>query len=206
MARHSQNTADSIPQIAEDEMENIISQVMKGSLSEAIQARLNARSEVLENEIEDLKNKIAIRMKAFESHDAADLEYIVQLLKNFQALKLEDFNTDPIQAKQVINAFIGEIVIKKDLECQIYPAKSSPKTQKWLRQLKIALRYSACSLRYSRSPPAAWSNLMVRFLLTQKKQIVFTICLSIFLRFFSALDSGAKKWLRQLDSNQRPSG
>ena len=121
--------------IAEDEMENIISQIIKGNLTEAIQARLNARSEVLENEIEDLKNKIAIRMKAFESHDAADMEYIVQLLKNFQALKLEDFNTDPIQAKQVINAFIGEIVIKKDLECQIYPAKSSPNIQKWLRQL-----------------------------------------------------------------------
>ena len=135
MARHSQNTADSIPQISEDEMGNIICQVIKGNLTEAIQARLNARSEVLENEIEDLKNKIAIRMKAYESHDAADMEYIVQLLKNFQALKLEDFNTDPVQAKQVINAFIGEIVIKKDLECQIYPAKSSPNIQKWLRHL-----------------------------------------------------------------------
>ena len=37
--------------------------------------------------------------------------------------------------RKQVNPIIGEIVIKKDLECQIYPAKSSPNIQKWLRQL-----------------------------------------------------------------------
>ena len=108
---------------------------MKGNLSDAIQARLNARSAVLANEIEDLHIRLEMLVKERESHEAADLEYIVSLLRGFNAMKLEDFTSDPIHAKLIINAFIREIVIKKDLECQIYPAKSSPNIQKWLRQL-----------------------------------------------------------------------
>ena len=122
-------------QIAEKEMNDIVENFIRG-VPDGVRERLNRRSEVLDQQIKDLQARLALQEQDEDpKHDLADLEYIIQLIRSIEQLKLEDLQRDPLLAKQAINAFIGEIHIFADGTCQIYPPQSSPNTKKWLQHL-----------------------------------------------------------------------